>query len=353
MMNSISSILYIPITTLVIPTYHSVLEILHIIHGNFKPILRYITVSLLLFAFISSLGYYQQTIRYLAWIALGIASSAGLGFGAHTFVLFLAPHIAAVTLAAHSCQSLNFPEPPYPNEVICPNTTDDEPVTFLKIFLKVAIESFMWGLGTAIGELPPYLAARFHAETRGRALSGGDSLESKSGAGGWLSKCEEWMVMVIKKIGFIGILLCAAIPNPLFDAAGLASGSAQIPFLSFFGATFIGKAIIKVSLQSSFVILAFHNKNLDHLIGRLDNKLGELFPPSKDLNISGRMSQLLEEQRTNVLKKRMGEPTQSSTISVLANWVIIAVFAIFIVSLIRNLDNRYRERKSNVIKKTE
>jgi len=37
------------------------------------------------------------------WISLGIASSIGLGTGLHTFVLYLGPHIATVTLAANEC----------------------------------------------------------------------------------------------------------------------------------------------------------------------------------------------------------------------------------------------------------
>jgi len=37
------------------------------------------------------------------WIGLGIASSIGLGTGLHTFVLYLGPHIAMVTLAANEC----------------------------------------------------------------------------------------------------------------------------------------------------------------------------------------------------------------------------------------------------------
>lgn len=46
----------------------------------------------------------------------GILSSVGLGTGLHTFLLYLGPHIAQVTLAAYECESLNFPEPPYPDE---------------------------------------------------------------------------------------------------------------------------------------------------------------------------------------------------------------------------------------------
>jgi len=54
------------------------------------------------------------------WIGLGVLSSVGLGTGLHTFVLYLGPHIAAVTIAAFECMSVDFPEPPYPDEIVCP-----------------------------------------------------------------------------------------------------------------------------------------------------------------------------------------------------------------------------------------
>ena len=41
-------------------------------------------------------------------MALGLASSIGLGTGLHTFVLFLGPFIARVTLTAYRCGSLDF-----------------------------------------------------------------------------------------------------------------------------------------------------------------------------------------------------------------------------------------------------
>lgn len=35
--------------------------------------------------------------------------------------LFLqGPHIASVTLAAYECGSVDFPEPPYPDQIVCP-----------------------------------------------------------------------------------------------------------------------------------------------------------------------------------------------------------------------------------------
>lgn len=45
---------------------------------------------------------------------------------------------------------------------------------------------------------------------------------------------------------FIGILLMAAYPNALFDLCGICCGHFRMPFWKFFGATFLGKAVIKV-----------------------------------------------------------------------------------------------------------
>lgn len=50
------------------------------------------------------------------WVGLGVLSSGGPGTGLHTFLLYLGPLIANVTLAAYECNSLNFPSPPYPNK---------------------------------------------------------------------------------------------------------------------------------------------------------------------------------------------------------------------------------------------
>lgn len=59
---------------------------------------------------------YKKILWCLYWCGLGILSSVGLGTGLHTFILYLGPHIASVTLAAYECNSLDFPEPPYPDE---------------------------------------------------------------------------------------------------------------------------------------------------------------------------------------------------------------------------------------------
>jgi uncharacterized membrane protein YdjX (TVP38/TMEM64 family) len=66
----------------------------------------------------------------------------------------------------------------------------------------------------------------------------------------------------MEKYGFWTILACASIPNPLFDLAGITCGHFRIPFKTFFTATFIGKAIIKVHIQMLFVIAIFRKESL-------------------------------------------------------------------------------------------
>lgn len=58
----------------------------------------------------------RNTWFFVYWLGLGVLSSVGLGTGLHTFLLYLGPHIASVTLAAYECNSLRFPQPPYPDE---------------------------------------------------------------------------------------------------------------------------------------------------------------------------------------------------------------------------------------------
>merc|ERR1719402_2208338 len=72
------------------------------------------------------------------WVGLGILSSVGLGTGLHTFLLYLGPHIAAVTMAAYECGTTDFPSPPYPSQILCPSTgVPPGPVTIWTILSKV------------------------------------------------------------------------------------------------------------------------------------------------------------------------------------------------------------------------
>ena len=52
-------------------------------------------------------------------------------------------------------------------------------------------------------------------------------------------KIEHWMT----KSGFLTLLTLAAIPNPLFDLAGIFAGATNYPIKRFLLATFAGKAV--------------------------------------------------------------------------------------------------------------
>lgn len=93
----------------------------------------------------------------------------------------------------------------------------------------------------------------------------------------------------MEKYGFITILLCASIPNPLFDLAGITCGHFRIPFKKFFIPTFIGKAIIKVHIQMIFVITICRKETLNILMGwiasisqGLSDSLSKGFEKQKD-----------------------------------------------------------------------
>uniref|UniRef100_A0A672RSI0 Vacuole membrane protein 1 n=1 Tax=Sinocyclocheilus grahami TaxID=75366 RepID=A0A672RSI0_SINGR len=248
--------------------------------------LTVVLVSLFSMAY-SIEGEHQQYVQYLEkkflwcayWVGLGILSSVGLGTGLHTFLLYLGPHIASVTLAAYECGSVNFPEPPYPAQIVCPEEEVlQESISLWTIMSKVRLEACMWGAGTAIGELPPYFMAR------AARLSGADPddedyeefeemLEQAQSAQDFATRAKLAVQNMVQKVGFFGILACASIPNPLFDLAGITCGHFLIPFWTFFGATLIGKAIIKMHIQKLFVIITFSKHIVEQMVSLIG--LGE------------------------------------------------------------------------------
>lgn len=294
---------------------HFVLELKHQLWEGFNKLLssKWImsllcVATLLYFLSISFRGSHTEYLQKWTaqfqwcgyWVALGIMSSAGFGTGLHTFLLYLGPHIAKVTLAAYECMSVDFPEPPYPEEIICPKTTSAV-MTLWIIVKKVRLEAFMWGAGTAIGELPPYYLAR------SAMLTGVDpddedyeeaaqKIESMANSDDntFYTRVMKVMKSLVEKAGFFGIMLAASIPNPLFDLAGITCGHFLVPFWTFFGATLIGKAVIKMHIQMLFVVLLFSQEYVDMLI----NWLGYL--PVFGSSLKRPFTEYLDKQKKNL-----------------------------------------------------
>jgi len=292
--------------------------------------------------------------KYLAWclwwVGLGILSSVGLGTGLHTFILYLGPHIAAVTMAAYECGTLDFPEPPYPTTIQCPQPTsgDGSAASLLEvgvwaIIAKVRVEAFCWGMGTAIGELPPYFMAR------AARLSGGEpgedteeflELQEKLKNPEKMTRFERakyGIQQLVERVGFFGILAAASIPNPLFDLAGITCGHFLVPFWTFFGATLIGKAVIKMHIQKIFVILAFNKELFEGAVSLL------VQIPVLGARLEGPVRKLLAQQREKLHSK--GEAQQGgSVISSVFEIFVLSMVAYFVISIINSLAQSYKKR---------
>ncbi|OXU28984.1 hypothetical protein TSAR_002361 [Trichomalopsis sarcophagae] len=287
---------------------------------------------------------------WLYWVGLGVLSSVGLGTGLHTFVLYLGPHIAAVTMAAYECGALNFPEPPYPDQIICPTTVDAAwTVGILNIMKKVRVEAMMWGAGTALGELPPYFMARAARTSRQSSkdqdfdqeeLKELEALEAnKSGEKiPVVMRVKLFMKHFVQKAGFLGILACASIPNPLFDLAGLTCGHYLIPFWTFFGATLIGKAIVKMHIQQLAVIIAFNEELLDKAISFL------AYVPVVGTKFQEPLKKYLVEQKRKLHDKSSAEG--ATTISWLFDKFVMLMVCYFLVTIIHALARNHHRRRT-------
>ncbi|XP_026229184.1 vacuole membrane protein 1 isoform X5 [Anabas testudineus] len=243
-------------------------------------------------------GTHQEYVRYMEkktlwcayWVGLGILSSVGLGTGLHTFLLYL-------------------------------------------------------GAGTAIGELPPYFMAR------AARLSGADPddddyqkfeemLDSTQSEQDFATRAKVAVQKLIQKVGFFGILACASIPNPLFDLAGITCGHFLVPFWTFFGATLIGKAVIKMHIQKLFVIVTFSR----HIVEQMVSLIGAV--PLLGAALQKPFREYLEAQKAK-LHHRAGEgiPTEENWLSWLFEKIVVIMVCFFVCSIVNSMAQSYAKRK--------
>ncbi|CAN0373551.1 unnamed protein product, partial [Scytosiphon promiscuus] len=75
-----------------------------------------------------------------------------------------------------------------------------------------------------------------------------------------------WMIGLLKEKGFMGVFLLASVPNMAFDLCGMCCGHFMMPFSTFFSAVLLGKAGVKIILQTAFFTMAFHEHHLEAFI---------------------------------------------------------------------------------------
>jgi membrane protein YqaA with SNARE-associated domain len=219
------------------------------------------------------------------WFGLGVLSSIGLGTGLHSGVLFLFPHILKVCRSAEACGGMTGFDT-RKNTWFNMNGEDlfacvgdqitssgsigggggagndhAKTTAFVKAWLASLPAAVAWGAGTAAGEIPPYWISRL------AALAGKENeelleleAEETRGLNAYQKKVHDWKIFMLdfmKKHGFFGLVAMSAWPNAAFDLCGICCGTFLMPFWHFFGATCIGKALIKAPAQTAVFTFLF------------------------------------------------------------------------------------------------
>ncbi|KAG8342766.1 hypothetical protein TRVL_06403 [Trypanosoma vivax] len=296
----------------------------------------------------------------LWWLALGILSSIGLGTGMHSGILFLFPYIYLACSAADTCGNTDFWTYPV-NPLYGPNSRvflciDPTPasttVSLLQRALKVIPACVLWGAGTAIGEIPPYLLS-YTAARQGHRNS---ELEATSKYN-VLNSMKAWTLNRIQRYGFIAVLLLAAWPNMAFDLCGMACGQFLMPFWTFFGATFIGKALIKVVMQAIFFVLLFSGDNIERIVRRLGDlatkslTVPSFIEPDGGKGLVEKLVVAVAQARESIANRARGavkvdvKEKPESVIVTLFGWMVTVAVLFFVKSILEAFARSEQEKR--------
>ena len=248
----------------------------------------------------------------------------------------MGPHIANLTIAANECNAIPKMLPSrfnFQNFDYCPKNSNIQ-VTFFQILFAVQLEAALWGLGTAIGELPPYIVAKAArlAGNKDQELEELDDLSDNT----FMTKAKRFLYRLLQKHAFVTVLICASIPNPLFDLAGLTCGHFLIPFHVFFLATTIGKAFFKVHIQMLSIIFIFSNSNVQNFLEFLNT-----FSPWA----RNKLELVIEKQRSALRVQNTVKEDNQSGLSIIWNYILMAMVLFFLISIVSSLANDYNKKR--------
>ncbi|RHW68461.1 SNARE associated Golgi protein [Trypanosoma brucei equiperdum] len=300
----------------------------------------------------------------LWWLGLGILSSIGLGTGMHSGLLFLFPYIYQLCAAVDSCGNTNFwtypVNPIYgPRDRVfaCLNPQKkDVPTSVLTRVLMLLPACFIWGVGTAIGEIPPYLLS-YTAARQGKRNSELDEASRYD----ILNKMKAWMLEKIQRYGFVAVLLLAAWPNMAFDLCGMACGQFLMPFWTFFGATLIGKAFCKITLQAVFFVHLFSGDNVERLIHRVGDVIAAVVVIPSSVYSGGTQGlvkkavEAVVRARQSIALRARGEATvgegmqSASLLATIFGWVVVAAIAFFAKSVVETFAQNEQQQYDKIV----
>ena len=234
-MNNEISLINNPKRTLSLAKHNFNKEISKFYISNRKEIINYNIFIVIFFStyeilsYLYSVNYYINIYYYLYWFFLGILSTIGFGFGLHTGTFFLMPNLLNI----------------YNKTSVEININIDN--INLLVFIKTLPIVIAWGIGSAVGELPPYLLSKYSKEEY-------NSFYNK------LNISPNYLEY-IKKFSFGFITFLAAWPNITFDFIGVICGLNDISLFGFLLPTILGKAFIKAPIQSFFIIYFYSEIN--------------------------------------------------------------------------------------------
>jgi membrane protein DedA with SNARE-associated domain len=105
--------------------------------------------------------------------------------------------------------------------------------------------------GMTLAESTAYLAGAV-----GRGVAEERQMPLKGRAGEWLRRAAGWVDWLMARYGFATLLVLSAVPNPLFEFAGITAGAVRMNFWRFLLAVGIGKTtrvIILVIVGDAFL----------------------------------------------------------------------------------------------------
>jgi membrane protein YqaA with SNARE-associated domain len=196
------------------------------------------------------------------WVGLGVLSSVGFGTGLHSGLMFLFPHVMQVVGAAESCRTTMGLVTWYQHPCKCNCATtygpkDDSSVTFLRLWLLVMVPCMLWGAGTALGELPPYMISKAARLSGKKDANFELELETARASSDAFSRMKIWTIDFTRRHGFVGVFLLASWPNAAFDMCGMCCGYLAMSFWTFFPAVLLGKGVVKVNGQAVVFVNLF------------------------------------------------------------------------------------------------
>ena len=220
----------------------------HLYNTNTFGIIHFKNYSSFIIGYIIT-SYYFERINYLNlfvinslyWIIIGILSTIGFGFGLQTGLLFLSPHLINNYNQLNSTSDL---------------VNDGVNNNLLICYIRCLDTVVLWGIGTALGELPPFLLAKHYCENSENSET--TKLINKYKNNVIFKK----MTKYLKKYRFVSIVLFSSWPNITFDMCGLMCGYYNFKLHQFLIPTLIGKSLIKAPIQA-FMMLYIYSNNIN------------------------------------------------------------------------------------------